>query len=127
MATISMMEHQYAPYFVPEEEKLTSVTTYLIKIGVKVDKRMNYKADDVVRLTRLQNLEVMALETADPYDRQEQTKAASDNSKGMLVLLAMLKTVGDTFENAEVEQFKNLKLYLLQPSASTVINEVRPK
>ncbi|PHZ12676.1 uncharacterized protein RHIMIDRAFT_282938 [Rhizopus microsporus ATCC 52813] len=69
----------------------------------------------------------MALETADPYDRQEQTKAASDNSKGMLVLLAMLKTVGDTFENAEVEQFKNLKLYLLQPSASTVINEVRPK
>jgi hypothetical protein len=80
VATISMMEHQYAPYFVSGEEELTSMTTQLIKMGAKVDKRKIYKADGVVRLTGLQNLEIMVLETAGPYDRHDPTKTAFDDS-----------------------------------------------
>ncbi|CEG76075.1 hypothetical protein RMATCC62417_11017 [Rhizopus microsporus] len=121
MATISVMEYQYSSYFVRGEEDLTSMAIQLVKMGAKIDKRMIYKAGGVVRLTGLQNLEVMVLETADPYSRHDQTKTAFDNTKGMFALLAMLKTVADTFENAKVEQFKNSKLYLLQPSGKQLL------
>ncbi|KAI8334836.1 hypothetical protein EDC96DRAFT_525209, partial [Choanephora cucurbitarum] len=48
-------------------------------------------------------------------------KTAFDNSKGMLALLAMLKTVADKCYFASCQSFKKLKVLYLQPSGKKCI------
>ncbi|KAI7893761.1 uncharacterized protein EV154DRAFT_416394, partial [Mucor mucedo] len=114
---LTMMEgNEHKPYFIPGEDELTAMTVQLRKMGCKVDKRRIYKADGIIRLAELEDLEVLILETAGAFNVEDHGKTAFDNSKGMFALLAMLKTIADHYKHASVEEFKKLKLYFIQPS-----------
>ncbi|KAI9022747.1 hypothetical protein CLU79DRAFT_702011 [Phycomyces nitens] len=106
----------YKPYFIPGEDELAAMTVQLSKMGLKEDKRKIYKADGVVRLAELEDLEVLVLETAGAFSHVDHGKTAFDNSKGMFALLAMLTTIADSYKHASVEEFRKLKLYFVQPS-----------
>ncbi|KAI7903809.1 uncharacterized protein BX663DRAFT_530525 [Cokeromyces recurvatus] len=111
-----MKKSEYMPYFVPGEEELVAMTVQLKEMGYKEDKRKIYRADGVLRLAKFSDLEVLVLETAGAFGYNDKAKIAFDNSKGMFALLAMLKTVADTFKYASADEFRKLKLYLVQPS-----------
>ncbi|ORE09291.1 hypothetical protein BCV72DRAFT_248219 [Rhizopus microsporus var. microsporus] len=114
LAMIKKNEH--APYFIPGESELAAMAVQLKKMGFKVDKRKIYKADEIIRLAELRDLEVLVLETAGAFGHDDHAKTSFDNSKGMFALLAMLKTVADHYKYASVEEFRKLKLYFVQPS-----------
>ncbi|KAL9553708.1 hypothetical protein PS6_003792 [Mucor atramentarius] len=114
LAMIKKNEHM--PYFVPGEDELESMTTQLKKMGEKPDRRKIYKADGIIRLESYKDLEVLILETAGPFGREDNAKTTFDNSKGMFALLSMLKTIADQYKHASVEKFSELKLYFVQPS-----------
>ncbi|KAG1463133.1 hypothetical protein G6F46_009645 [Rhizopus delemar] len=117
ISVLSMMKkNEYAPYFVPGEDGLESMTVQLKKMGQKTDKRKIYKADGIIRLEAYKDLEVLILETAGAFGHEDHAKTAFDNSKGMFALLAMLKTIADRYKHASVEEFSKLKLYFVQPS-----------
>ena len=111
-----MENNAFAPYFVPGEDALEAMSKQLKAMGAKADNRRIYKADGVIRLAQEKDLEVLILETAGAFGREDPSKTAFDNSKGMFALLAMLKTVADTYKLASVKQFRRLKLYFVQPS-----------
>ncbi|EIE90190.1 hypothetical protein RO3G_14901 [Rhizopus delemar RA 99-880] len=83
----------------------------------KPDKRKIYKADGIIRLAELGDLEVLVLETAGAFGNDDHAKESFDNSKGMFALLAMLETVADHYKFAPIEEFRKLKLYFVQPSS----------
>lgn len=67
-------------------------------------------------MQKCKDLEVLLLETAGAFGREDCAKTAFDNSKGVFALLAMLKTIADQYKYASVETFSKLKLYFVQPS-----------
>ncbi|OBZ88209.1 hypothetical protein A0J61_03740 [Choanephora cucurbitarum] len=81
---------------------------------MKVDHRKIYKADGIVRIN--DDLELILVETAGPFRKEDACKTAFDNSKGMFALLAMLKTIADKYYFASCQSFKKLKVLYLQPS-----------
>ncbi|KAI7876468.1 uncharacterized protein EV154DRAFT_540307 [Mucor mucedo] len=103
-----MYGNRHKPYFIPGEDELTAMTVQLRKMGFKVDKRRIYKADGIIRLAELEDLEVLILETAGAFNVEDHGKTAFDNSKGIFALLAMLKTIAD--------HYKHASLYFIQPS-----------
>ncbi|KAI9022744.1 hypothetical protein CLU79DRAFT_702078, partial [Phycomyces nitens] len=116
-AMLGMMKGNiYKPYFIPGEDELAAMTVQLSKMGFKEDKRKIYKADGVIRLAELEDLEDLVLETARAFSHVDHAKTAFDNSKGMFALLAMLTTIADSYKHASVEEFRKLKLYFVQPS-----------
>ncbi|KAG1495164.1 hypothetical protein G6F47_009136 [Rhizopus delemar] len=86
------------------------------KMESKPDKRKIYKADGIIRLAELGDLEVLVLETAGAFGNDDHAKESFDNSKGMFALLAMLETVAGHYKFAPIEEFRKLKLYFVQPS-----------
>lgn len=86
----------------------------------KNDLRKTYHADAVIRVTDLVNLEVLLLETSGCYKNTSDRKITFYSTKGMFALLAMMKTVADTFSFASVNTFKTLKLYFVQASGSHI-------
>ncbi|CAO3703054.1 unnamed protein product [Rhizopus stolonifer] len=113
-------KNEHVPYFIPGEIELAAMTVQLRKMGFKEDKRKIYKADGVICLAELGNLEILVLETAGAFGHDDHTKTTFDNSKGMFALLAMLKTVADHYKYASVEEFRKLKLYFVQPSGKYI-------
>ncbi|KAG1167140.1 hypothetical protein G6F46_007308 [Rhizopus delemar] len=93
-----MKKNGYEPYFIPGEEELVAMTVQLKRMGIMVNKRQIYRADGVVRLAAIKDLEVVVLETAGPFGSDDRSKSAFDNSKGMFALLVMLKTIADIFK-----------------------------
>lgn len=114
LAAIEKNENK--PYFIPGEIELAAMTVQLKKMGSKADKKKIYKADGIIRLAELGDIEVLVLETANALGHDDHAKTSFDNSKGMFALLAMLKTVADHYKYASVEEFRKLKLYFVQPS-----------
>lgn len=110
------------PFFLPGEEELAAMTAQLKTLKVKVDHRKVYKTDGIVRIWN--KLEVMLLETAGAFKKNDPCKIAFDNSKGMFGLLAMLKTIVDRYALASCESFKKLKLFYLQPSGKAHTDNV---
>lgn len=106
--------HEMSPFFVPGEEELVAMTTRIKKLKLKVDYRMIYKADGVVCSEN--DLDLVLLETAGAFKKNDPSKIAFDNSKGMFALLAMLKTIADKYTFASRGSFKKLKFLYLQPS-----------
>lgn len=79
-----MKEHKQKPYFVPGEEGLELMASVLKNLGEKFDNRKIYKADGVVRLGGHEDTEILVLETAGPFNMDDNSKITFDNSKGML-------------------------------------------
>lgn len=119
LATIYLLRKKtvLGPVFVPGEEPLQAMSRVLDK----KDGRKTYHADAIFRLENLSGLEVLLLETAGPFHVCNERKIAFDNTKGMFALLAMMKTVADTFSFASVNTFKGLKLYFVQASGKELI------
>lgn len=105
---------EMSPFFVPGEEELVAMTAQIKSLKLNVDHRMIYKTNGVVRNEN--DLEMMLLETAGAFLKNDPSKTAFDNSKGMFALLAVLKTIADKYTLAGCESFKKLKLLYLQPS-----------
>ncbi|KAG1046636.1 hypothetical protein G6F43_010887 [Rhizopus delemar] len=116
-AMLAMMKkNEHGPYFIPGEDELAAMTAQLKKMESKPDKRKIYKADGIIRLAELGDLEVLVLETAGAFGHDDHAKESFDNSKGMFALLAMLETVAEHYKFAPIEEFRKLKLYFVQPS-----------
>lgn len=106
------------PYFTPGEEPLRAMAEQLTMINSKTDSRKQYKADGVIRASKLNDLEVLLLETAGSFKCKDERKISFDNIKGMFALLAMAKSIADDFSHASVETFAQLKLYYVQASGN---------
>lgn len=89
-------------------------------INAKVDNRKQYKADGIIRLSTLNDLEALLLESAGSFQSQDERKILFDNIKGMYALLAMVKSIADYFSHASVETFAKLKLYYVQASVKEI-------
>lgn len=99
--------------FYPGEEKLVSMSTQLEKQGL-YDKRFKYSAGGVLRFTKdLHTFELLLLETSSAYNAAAKEKASFDHYKGMYGLLAILKTIADTYPYADLSVFKKLKVHFL--------------
>lgn len=98
--------HELSPFFLPGEEELLSMTKQLKRMKVKADHRIIYKADGIVRTDN--DLEVMLVETAGAFNKDNPVKTSFDNSKGMFALLAMLKTIADKYPYASNDGVKTL-------------------
>ncbi|CAO3614937.1 unnamed protein product [Mucor hiemalis] len=107
-------ENELSPYFIAGEEELIAMSKQLKKMKVKEDHRKIYKADGIVRDSK--DLELMLVETAGAFGKEDLIKISFDNSKGMFALLAMLKTFADRYTFASCESFKKVKLLYLLPS-----------
>jgi hypothetical protein len=116
IATFLQNTSKLEPYFTPGEEPLQAMTEQLITIGANADNRKIYKADGVIRLHELFDLEILLLETSDCFQNKDERKISFDNVKGMFALLAMIKTVADRFSYASAESFQKIKLYFIQAS-----------
>ncbi|GAN09414.1 hypothetical protein MAM1_0266d08941 [Mucor ambiguus] len=103
-------------YFTPGEEPLRAMVEQLTMINLKVDNRKSYKADGVIRSSKMNDLEVLLIETAGSFQSKDEYKISFDNIKGMFALLAMAKSIADYFSHASVETFGKLKLYYVQAS-----------
>ncbi|CEG82877.1 hypothetical protein RMATCC62417_16870 [Rhizopus microsporus] len=97
-------------------EAMLGMMKWIEENGIKEDKRKIYKADGIIRLAELGDLEVLVLETAGAFDHGDHAKIAFDNYKGMFALLVMLKTVADKYKHASAAEFRTLKLYFVQPN-----------
>jgi hypothetical protein len=115
-----MKKNEQVSYFVPGEEELVAMTTQLKRPDFKVNKRKIYKADGVVRIDEFDDLEVLVLETAGPFGNDDHAKISFDNSKEMFALLAVLKKITDIYKYASVDEFRKLKLYLVQSSGKDI-------
>ncbi|GAA5808175.1 hypothetical protein MFLAVUS_001560 [Mucor flavus] len=73
--------HEMSPFFVPGEEELVAMTTRIKKLKLKVDYRMIYKADGVVCSEN--DLDLVLLETAGAFKKNDPSKIAFDNSKAV--------------------------------------------
>lgn len=100
----------YEPYFVPREEEIVAMTVQLKSMHATVNKRQVYRVDGVVRLGAAEDVEVAILETAGTFKSDDKLKVTFDNSKGMLALLAMLKTIAGMYKYALIDEFKRFKL-----------------
>lgn len=98
--------HEMSPFFLPGEEELITKTTQIKTLKTKVDHRKVYKADGIVHDKN--DLELLFLETAGAFKKNDVRKAVFDNGKGMFALLVMLKTLADNYAFASCESFKNL-------------------
>lgn len=110
----------FEPYFTPGEEPLQAMAEQLTIINAKVDNRKQYKADGIIRLSKLNDLEVLLLETAGSFQSKDERKISFDNIKGMFALLAMVKSIADYFSHASVDTFAKLKLYYVQASGKEI-------
>lgn len=68
-----MKQNPLEPYFVPGEEELLAMTNQL-KQYKNFNMRKFYKADGAIRLNKLDDLEILVLETADPFQVNEHAK-----------------------------------------------------
>ncbi|KAI8334726.1 hypothetical protein BC941DRAFT_356201 [Chlamydoabsidia padenii] len=100
--------------FIPGEEHLHAMTKQLERIGSRHDDR--YKADGIIKVNTLFDLEIMVLETSSRFGNRDRTKHSFDLHKAMFGLLAMLKTIADQFEYASIESFEQLKIYFVHVS-----------
>lgn len=122
LATIYLLQRKtvLGPVFVPGEEPLWAMSHVLEQSKVKTSGRKTYHADAIFRLENLSGLEVLLPETAGPFKAANDRKIAFDNIKRMFALLAMVKTVVDTFPYASVTTFRRLKLFFIQASNADI-------
>ncbi|KAI8363881.1 hypothetical protein BD560DRAFT_176687 [Blakeslea trispora] len=102
-------DHKLPPFFLAGEEELVAMTAQVKTM--KVDNRKVYKADGIVRIKN--DLEMMIVETAGAFMKDDACKTDFDNSKGIFALLAMLKTVADKYYYASCLSFKKLNVLYL--------------
>lgn len=97
--------------FFPGEEHLLSMTKQLKQNGQFKDARFCPKADGVIRLQSLSDIEVCVAEISGVYKNTDMTKINLDHHKGMLGVVSMLKTIADEMEYASLDVFQKIKVF----------------
>jgi hypothetical protein len=119
-----MKKDSHRSYFVPGEEELKAMITQLTNMGSRADKSVDkgqiYRANGVIRLAAVENLEIVVLKTAGPFGIENNSKITFDNSKGMFALLAMLRTIADMYKHALAKNFRKLNVYFVQISGKNL-------
>ncbi|KAG1046739.1 hypothetical protein G6F43_010788 [Rhizopus delemar] len=96
--------------FFPGEEHLLSMTKQLKQNGQFKDARFCLKADGVIRLQSLSDIEVCVAEISGVYKNTDMTKINLDHHKGMFGVVSMLKTIADEMEYASLDVFQKIKM-----------------
>ena len=87
--------------FVVAEACLSS----LKKQSSNQDSRYQYKADGIIRLFRMKDLELLLLEKSGHYGNCNQTKISFDHHKGVYGACAMLKQIAIEFDCGHLSHF----------------------
>lgn len=86
--------------------------TFQLKEGGLVDRRYKYNADGIIS-TNSHTLEILLAEVSNGYGSNDQNKISFDHNKAMFGMLAMIKTIAQKYEQAQLSTFKKLKVHFL--------------
>jgi hypothetical protein len=93
------------------EAQLESMTQQLKASGLYKNDKFQYKADGLVKMYGVKNLEILLLETSYHFGSKDKCKAGFDHHKGLFGSLSMLKTIADCFSLGNMESFKKVKVF----------------
>jgi hypothetical protein len=80
-----------------------------------------YKADGIIKLYSLRELEVLLLKTSYHFGSKDKTKSSFDHHKDLFGALSMLKTIADEFYLGTIEVFSRVKVLFVH-AAGTLCN-----
>jgi hypothetical protein len=113
--TIGTTLNQYGAEFKVGECALKSMSKQLKELKIEEDDKSQYKADGIIKLFKMKEIEVLLLETSGSFDYKDRVKINFDHHKGTFGSLAILKTIADEFNYASLNKFKALNFfYMLQ-------------
>ncbi|KAL0142727.1 hypothetical protein V8B55DRAFT_1328378 [Mucor lusitanicus] len=132
----ALRDHSCQADFKRGEANLVAMSKQLIALGLKVDDKSQYKADESIKLYRIKQLEILLLEISGSLGNTDKVKINFDHHKGVFGSLAMLKTIADEFSLASVDLFQQgllensvnslVALREDSPSTHTLSNIVNP-
>lgn len=99
--------------FSPGEIFLQSMAKQLKKIDNCRGEANGYKADGLIRINTIRNMEVVLFETSGGVKGGSKRKQTFDFHKGMFGLVSMLKALADTFPYASYERMSAIKIYFV--------------
>lgn len=101
------------------EFKMGEALLISMKKQLKDDDDSNlYKADGIIKLYSLRELEVLLLETSSYFGSKDKTKASFDHHKGLFGALSMLKTIADEFYLGIAEVLSRVKVLFVHASGT---------
>lgn len=106
-------KHDCGSDFIPGEAYLSALKKQLKDIGNYKDDWFQYKADGIIKMISIRDLELLLVETSGPYANIDKTKSNFDHHKGTFGTLAMLKTIADEFNYAQIDIFVNVKVFFV--------------
>ncbi|KAG0934809.1 hypothetical protein G6F57_011588 [Rhizopus arrhizus] len=95
------------------EPVLKSMSKQLKELGLQLHDKSQYKADGIIKLFKMKEIEMLFLETSGSFGNKDKVKINFDHHKGTFGSLAILKTIADEFCFASVDTFKTLKIFFL--------------
>jgi hypothetical protein len=100
--------------YINGEAYLKAMTTQLKNNGAYIDDRYQYKADGIIRLYGVREMEILLLEVSHEFGNKNDVKHRFDHHKGVYGAPAMSKTIADEFPYASLDIFKNIKVSFTQ-------------
>ncbi len=108
-----LSDNKHNCFSLPSEKLLSSMTKQLKLIQSHEDDWNCYKADGVYRLRKLNDLEILLVETSEEFKSTNKTKKAYDHHKGTFGMLSMLKFIADEFRYTSLSSFCKVKIFFL--------------
>ncbi|KAG0975044.1 hypothetical protein G6F29_011811 [Rhizopus arrhizus] len=102
------------------EAQLQAMIQQLKASGLYKNDKFQYKADGLVKMYGVNNLEILLLETSYHFGSKDKCKAAFDHHKGLFGSLSMLKTIADCFSLGTMESFQKVKVFFTHAAGTTV-------
>lgn len=99
--------------FKPGEATLEAMKYQVKATRICKDENYQYKADGLIKLYGIKKLEILLMETSSFFGSKDRCKHSSDHHKGVYGVVAMLKTIGDSFEFGTISTFKRIKVFFL--------------
>lgn len=96
----------------------------MTQIGDAADESNLYKADGLVKLHGINELEMLLLETSSHFGSTNKSKNCFDHHKGLFGVLSMLKVIADESNLALTETFSKVKVLFMHASGIPYINYV---
>ena len=101
------------------------MTKQLKANGLYKNDKFQYKADGLVKMYGVSNLEILLLETSYHFGSKDKCKAAFDHHKGLFGSLAMLKPIADCFSLGTMETFKKVKVFFAHAAGKYIFLYVK--
>ncbi|CAO3657461.1 unnamed protein product [Mucor hiemalis] len=112
--------HNCGSDFIPGEAYLCAIKKQLKGIVNYKGDRFQYKADGIIKMMNIRNLEILLVETSGPFANTDKTKSNFDYHKGTFATLAMLKTIADEFNYADIDVFVNVKVFFIHATETSI-------